>query len=226
MRQEQKEVDGFELERAEERRRETELVAEDEDQLYDLDGLPEYHRDEERAATVSGAMQKIVAREHIVIDELQLDRRELLALEAIKTAVEGRDQQINGFVFAEDRRTLLEQALAVLQPDLVSLEMVGGTAYHELVQQLGELREELDNLEDAQEDLELRRLHATQGEASETDDKPEPDDDTSLTGPERTIAKPASSLTGPEREQDPKPPTTLGDPKEIAAAATPSWKRK
>lgn len=225
LRQEQKEVDGFELEKAEQRRRDNDLVEHDEEQLYDLDGLPEYHRDEQRQATVVGAMEKIFEGEHIVIDELQLDQRELRALEALKTAVEGRDQQINAFVFAEDRRTLLEQALAVLQPDLAALERLSGKAYLGLVRHVGELRDELGDLEDAQAELEPRQETAAKGEAPDTEDKPKPQDDTSLTGPERKIEKPASSLTGPERKEEPRPPTTLGDPKEIAAAAKPWWRR-
>ena len=61
MRQEDKEVDGPELEQAEERKRSTELVEEREDELYDLDGLPETTLDEERSASVVDAMKKILA---------------------------------------------------------------------------------------------------------------------------------------------------------------------
>jgi hypothetical protein len=225
LRQEEKEVDGYELEQAEERKRENELIEEDEEELHDLDGKPESERAQERTTLVSGAMHKILEGEHIVINNLELPKRELRALEALKTAVDGRDQQINGFVFAEDRRALLEQALAVLQPDLATLGKIGGAPYETLVKEVAELREQLNKLEEAQEEIEHKPVEA-KAEASDTDDKPKPDDDQSLTGPERTIAKPASSLSGPERKEEPKPVTTLGDVKEIEEAAKkPWWKR-
>ena len=238
MRQEAKEVDGFELEHAEERKRESELIEEDDEELFDLDGKPEFDRDQDRTSVVAGAMHKILEREHIVVNDLKLDKRELRALEALKTAVEGRDQEINGFVFAEDRRTLLQQALAVLQPDIASLEKLGGAQFEDLVKDVAELRGQLSVLEDAQEELESHKREAEKGEAPDTDDKP--DDDASLDGPDRTIEKPATSLTGPERKQEPKPAstltgaevkaepkpaTTLGDPREIAEAAQPWWKK-
>lgn len=236
MRQEDKEVDGFELERAEEQRHKSERVAEPEEELLELEGQS---RDPERSSLIMTAMQTILGREHIVINNLHLSQRERRALEALKTAVDGRDQALHNFVFAEDRRALLEQALAVLQPDLVQFEEAGGRAFEELVQDVTQLRERIGELQAAQFELLRRKRAAAKGEASDTDDKDD-DDDTSLTGPERTIEKPASSLTGPERKPEPKPestltgperkpepkqPTTLGDPKEIAAAATPWWKR-
>ena len=224
MRQEDKEVDGFELERAEERKRESDLIAEDEQELHDLDGNRDVARDRSRTDVIGAAIRKILGREHLVINDLKLDRRELRALDALKTAVEGRDQEINAFVFAEDRSTLLEQALAVLQPDLVNLEQGGGVPFRELLDGVAELRVELDELQDAEAELRPREAVAAKGEAGDTDD--EEDDDTSLTGPERAIEKPASSLTGPERKAEPKPPTTLGDPAEIAEAARPWWRRE
>jgi hypothetical protein len=226
LRQEAKEVDGPDIEQAEERRRQNELVAEDEEELYDLDGKPEFERDRDRTSVIAGAMHKILEREHLVVNDLELDQRELRALEALKTAVEGRDASINGFVYAEDRRALLEQALAVLQPDIASLEQVGGTPFEDLVKDVAELRGALENLEDAQEEIEPHKLHAGKGEAPDTDDKPKPDDDASLDGPERVIEKPKSSLREGSAVEEKKPqPTTLGDPKEIAEAAKPWWKK-
>ena len=240
MRQEDKEVDGFELEQAEERKRESELIEDDEEQLTDLDGKPEHERDEERSTSVVGAMHKILEGEHIVLNDLKLPQRELKALEALKTAVEGRDQNLNGFVYAEDRRTLLEQALAVLQPDLAKLETIGGKPFEDMVKDVAELRGKLNVLEDAQEEVAANAKVAAKGEAGDTEDKPKPDDDQSLTGPERKIEKPASSLTGAEPKiEKPKSalsegpalaepanqPTTLGDPSEIAQAVPPWWKR-
>jgi hypothetical protein len=249
LRQEDKEVDGFELEREEERRRENELIEEDEEALYDLDGKPEHEREQDRSGIVSEAMHKILEGDHLVINDLDLSQRELRALEALKTAASGRDQNLHGFVFAEDRRALLEQALAVLQPDLATLQSAGGEAFEQLVGEVAKLREQLGQLEDAQEEIEPHKKLADKGEAPDTDDaddkgdkgnKGDKDDDTSLTGPERKLDKPASTLagpertpepkppttlTGPDRKEEPRPPTTLGDPNEIAAAAPPWWKR-
>ncbi len=239
LRQEDKEVDGPDIEHAEERKRESELVEEDDEELYDLDGQNEYERDHGRNGSVIAAMKKILAREHIVINDLALDRRELTALEALQTATRGRDGKLDTFVYAEDRRTLLEQSLAVLQPDVQTLAELG-TPYEDLMKQVSELRESLNDLEDAQETAD-RRVDEEKGEDADTDDKPE-DDDTSLDGPERKLKKPEStlagperkdeprppsSLTGPERKADKKPPTTLGDAAEIADAQKqlPAWKR-
>jgi len=245
LRQEDKEVDGFELERQEERKRESELIEEDESEIHDLDGKPAFERDEERTRLVSTAMRKILERDHIVINDLGLSKHEQRALDAFKTAVEGRDQDHHTFVFAEDRRALLEQALAVLQPDIVGLERVAGDAFEILVKEVADLRAKLNTLEDSQAEVAHHAEKGEKGEAGDTDDKPDvpKDDDTSLTGPERTIAKPPSSLasgpevkdekkpastlaSGPEMKPEAKPPTTLGDPKEIdEATRTPSWRR-
>jgi hypothetical protein len=240
LRQEDKEIDGADLEREEERRRANELVSEDEEQLYDLDGKPEFERDGERTGTVTTAMRKILEGDHVAINDLALSQRELRALEAIKTAVEGRDQEINGFVYAEDRRALLEQALAVLQPDLAQFQKIGGPEFEQLLHDVAELREHLEELEDSQDEEEVIGKQADKAEDAADRDDDDEDDDKSLTGPERKIAKPTSSLGGPERKEEPKPasslsgperkeepksPTTLGDPKEIAAAAKPWWKR-
>lgn len=245
LRQEDKEVDGFELER-DERRRDTELRQDDEEELDGLDGMPVHERKPDRSGVVSAAMHQILEGEHLVINDLDLSQRELRALEALKTAVDGRDQNLHGFVFAEDRRALLEQALAVLQPELASLQQVGGESFEELVQEIAELREQLGSLEDAQEEVESHRLEAAKGEAPDTDDKADGDDKadddredkkddpylkakpaSSLAGPERKEPpRSPSTLTGPERKEEPKPPTTLGDAADIAEAArTPWWKR-
>ena len=144
MRQEDKEVDGFELEREEERKRDSRITEDAEEELHALDGKPEHAQ--EHTGTVSAAMHKILEREHIVLNDLDVSQRELRALEALKTAVDGRDQTLHGFVYAEDRRALLEQALAVLQPDLATLQLLGGEAFEELVEEIAELREELSKL--------------------------------------------------------------------------------
>lgn len=212
MRQEAKEIDGADLERAEERKRENELIEEREEELYDLDGKPEFARDAAQSTAVIAAMDTILARQHVVIDELHLPQRELRALEALKAAVDGRDSDLARFLYAEDRRSLLEQALAVLQPELASMSDVG-RPFDELLHRVAAMREKLNNLEDAESELEKRPVEA-KGEEGDTDakPKPKPDDDTSLTGPERAIARPKSSLAGPERKEEPRPPSSLTGP--------------
>ena len=87
MRQEDKEVDGPDLEQAEERKRETELVEEDDREVLDLDGKPyEMEKNRERSGDVVAAMKQILEGENIVINDLKLPQRELKALEALKTA--------------------------------------------------------------------------------------------------------------------------------------------
>lgn len=211
MRQEDKEVDGPDIEHADERKRESELVEEDDEELYDLDGQNDHERDQGRNGSVIGAMRTILAGEQIVVNDLTLPKRELIALEALQTATRGKDGKLDQFVYAEDRRTLLEQALAVLQPDIQSLAELG-QPYEEMMKQVSELRSELNVLEDSQEELiETHGKDAAKTEG-DSDDKPEDDDDASLDGPERKIAKPASSLGGSERKAEPKPESELGGP--------------
>jgi hypothetical protein len=241
LRQEDKQVDGPELEQAEERKRESELVEEKDDALYDLDGQPERTVDREKSSAVVVAMKAILAGDQIVINDLKLEKRHQVALEALKTAVEGKDQTLSRFVFAEDRRTLLEQALAVLQPELADISQLG-QPFQDLLKDVGSLREKLNVLEDAEEELIEGRANDQAKTESDSDDKPDEDEakdefdvntDLSLTGPPRVFDKPAGALAGPTRKVEPKPettltgterkaepkgPTTLGDPKDIAAA--------
>jgi hypothetical protein len=222
LRQEDKQVDGPELEQAEERKRENELVEEKDDELYDLDGQPEHSVDREKSSGVIAAMKTILKGEQIVINDLKLDKRHQVALEALKTAVEGKDQSISQFVYAEDRRALLEQALAVLQPELADISQLG-QPFEELLKDVSSLRDKLNVLEDSEEELVEGRAHDQAKTEGDTDDKPDEDEgdadtDVSLTGPPRDIKKPASSLGGPERKPEPKPATTLGDTAEIEAA--------
>jgi len=235
VRVEDKEVDGLELER-EQRLAQSELDKQDDEEL------PEVHADQQRdlARTERGALlaalRAILASEHVIVATLQLPAHELRALEALQEAVEGRDGQLDMFVYATDRRGLLEQALAVLQPNLA----YDDETYVELVARVGELRRELLHLEEAQDELEDR--HPKQlakkpaGEPAEVDpDAPKPASTLSIgpevedaskpastlsVGPEvKDAPKPASTLAaGPEVKEEAKPATSLGDEKEIAAA--------
>jgi hypothetical protein len=219
LRAEEKEIDGPELEQAEERKRENELIEEKEDEVHDLDGKPyemEGQRDKDRSGAVVGAMRKILEGEQIVINDLKLPQRELKALEALQTAKRGRDGQFDKFVYAEDRRALLEQALAVLQPDIVNLEREAGGALDELMKDVSGLRETLNTLEDSEdEDVVLRHPENAKTE-TDSDDKPKPDEDQSLDGPERKVEKKKSELDGPERKVE-KPKSSLSEGGEVKA---------
>lgn len=222
-------VDGIELEK-QARLQQSELEKSDAEALATQAPLTDV--DVQRRELVLAAMKAIVAGEHVVVDELRLPARELCGLAALQAATTGRDSQLSQFVYASDRRDLLEQALAILQPTIGELP----GAFELLVQKVGELRQQLKGLEDAQDEL----LEANTEVAAAMPELA--DGDASLTGPERPEpAKPPSTLTGPALpEPAPAPttlvgpavperapePTTLGDPKEIAAiSATPWWKR-
>src|SRR5690349_6216666 len=63
------------------------------------------------------ALRLILAGEAVNVSLFYLPQREQHALEALQAAVHGSDS-VGEFVFAEDRRALLEQSLAVLQQNL------------------------------------------------------------------------------------------------------------
>jgi hypothetical protein len=213
LRAEEKDLDGADLARETERQRESELEKEDEAELPELQS--EAAHDTEHSAEVIGIMRAILDRQHVVVDQQQLPARELKALEALQAAVEGKDAKLSQFVFASDRRDLLEQALAVLQPNFVTGDEQHATllgAYGDLIERVGLLRTGLVELEDAQDDLLMAKTAAAVIKTdADQDDKP--DADASLTGPERTPdPKQPSTLAGPELKAEPKPASTLTGP--------------
>lgn len=217
MRAEDKEVDGRELERDTERQRESELEKSDDAELPEL--LHDANQTTENRGELISVVRAIFNREHVNVENLGLPARELKALEALQAAVEGRDAKLSQFVYASDRRDLLEQALAVLQPNFVvgdekHAQLLG--VYGDVLERVAALREGLVDKEDAQDDL-LRANTAVTATKAEGDQDDEPGESTpgesTLTGPERkTAAKPATTLTGPDVKPDPKPATTLTGP--------------
>ncbi|MBV8756149.1 MAG: hypothetical protein JO257_02670 [Deltaproteobacteria bacterium] len=243
MRAEEKDVDGPELERDIERQRESELEKSDDEELPELQS--DHDQTTEHRGQLIALVRAIFNREHVVVQNQQLPARELKALEALQAAVEGRDPELSQFVYAHDRRDLLEQALAVLQPNFVTgdekhAQLLG--AYGDLIERVAALREGLVDKEDAQDDL-LRPNTAVAVTKAEGDqDEPPKPGESTLTGPERKVppkpattltgpevkepAKPASTLTGPEVKSEPKGPSTLGDAQDLAEAQKkPWWKR-
>lgn len=235
MRAEEKQVDGPDLQRAEQKES---LLDREEKELQQ--GLHnERPIDKERDTQLVSTMKAILDKRPVLVRELGLPPRETQALEMLQNAVTGRHLRMNTFVYAEDRRTLLEQALAVLQPNLTSshTSVVDSvrTEVEELVGSVHELRMNLMNLEDSQEDLlegvRRREVEAT-SDAGDTDDKPAPTDDdkksTLSDGPEpKKVAAKSSLAEGPEVKRDDKPTDIWvdPDPDEPGVPKKPWWRR-
>ena len=244
MRTEDKEVDGLDLELAGRQHKST--LGLDHEASARTDGaLPEFGTEEQRDiehgrnTRLIDAMRQILdSREGATerqgmlrglrVSELGLPEREAKALEALQDAVTGRTTTGHA-VFAEDRRELLEQALAVLQPNLTSGSAADLTSIPmsigELTSKVGELREVLEDLEDAQEELlgDEKARFAEKRKPGKPDepvdpDKPKPPS-TLLTGPEaKREDKPSMLSTGAEVKPEPKK-STLADGPAVKAEA-------
>ncbi|CAN5323362.1 hypothetical protein BH11MYX1_BH11MYX1_09460 [soil metagenome] len=224
MRYEDKEVDGIDLEHAQAQQREGVVVE------GHLEAVPELRPEEveARQSIALDAMRAILERRHLVINDLGLPQKELRALGALQAAVSGRDGELSQFVFASDRRDLLEQALAVLQPKALDEH---SQPYLDLVHRVSSLRHELKELEDAQDNLlEANPEVGVVKADSDTADRPKPppanlDDDLSLNGPERLIKKPPSELAGPALGDAQRSESTLGSKQDLAEANVPEPQR-
>ena len=190
----------------------------------------------EQRARLLGAIRMILGRERLDIGQLRMPARETQALQGLQAAVEGKSADLQQFVYASDRRDLLERALGVLQPDLTrtddktARELAAQLA--DLSQRLGELRHRLSALEDAQDEL----LHGTEAVSEivaapgdEPAAKPPTTDPdaarppTTLTGPELPAPGPApTTLTGPELPEPGPAPTTLTGPERSEPGPVPT----
>jgi hypothetical protein len=237
VRAEDRELEGPDLERAGETR---DVAAHEEEELPAIGGEELRDLELEHRSTLFDAIRLVLAGEEVVVSLLYLPQRETHALEALQAAVNGQDS-VGEFVFAEDRRALLEQSLAVLQQNVTHGDPEQLAELHakfdELTAQVGELRERLVNLEDAQDDLfDEKRQHDEEVVVDEGDKddkpgasakpgasgkpgkpasppkpgKPPKPEDPSLYEPERPAPPPPpSTLAGPERAAPPPPPSTL-----------------
>lgn len=246
MRAEEKEVEGPAVER------EAEKVDEGEDREH----LPEIGGEELRdvdrtdGGTLLAAMRQILANAPLNIEQLVLPEREIRALDALQKAVSGKSDK-HMFVFAEDRKSLLEQALAVLQPNLTATGQTSELAemsdsLAQMTKRVAELRKKLTSLEDAQDELmadeKERFLAAATGETADKPSDPDAPRPASTVkgpgpevewkekpitidkGPEAKREEHASTLSkGPEVKREERP-TSVGDPKDIEAAI-PWWQR-
>ncbi len=163
------------------------------------------------------------------LDALELSVQEKSALQALQTAYTGRETRYNTFVYAEQRRELLEQALAALQPMLaldVSASAELRDTYERMVEQVTELRENLLNLEDSQDDEVLMR-EALKKEEQESDDADQGDGDRdadadAATGEktgEKTAEKKSALFDGPAAPDKVAARSTLSEGPPVAEPA-------
>jgi hypothetical protein len=188
-----------------------------------------------------GAIRMILDGQELEVGHLHLPQRESRALDALQVAVSGKSADLAQFVYATDRRDMLEQALAVLQPDLTHADDKSARELHaqfaDLSERVSELRHALTDLEDAQDELldSHQKAELEQGATDPTDPsnkpkpKPAPSDPdaprppTTLTGPERPEpAMPPTTLVGPDLPATPTPPTTLTGPERPEPATPPT----
>jgi hypothetical protein len=245
VRAEEKQVEGHTVEQ--------EVGLEKLDETVEQQELPDVGGEQLRDERADGsmlldAMRQILANSPLNIEQLGLPARELRALDALQKSVSGRSDT-HMFVFAEDRKSLLEQALAVLQPNLTAET---SDSLEQMTKHVAALRHKLTNLSDAQDELMADEKERFIEAAAETEDKPgkpaKPSDPdaprpastvkgpgpavewkekpiTVDKGPEAKREEHVTTLTkGPEVKREDKV-TTLGDPKEIAAGP-PWWQRK
>jgi hypothetical protein len=155
-----------------------------------LDRAPgQYAAAKDDAAQHSGGllemMRRVLMGDLTALQTAPLQPAQQRAMEMLQAAVVGRDPVAHVKVFAEDRRMMLEQSIAALQP----LLGMGGMHLHDEVNEsqsmfakvlfdINELREKLERLESTQDEAEVfadaKKL--PQDDADETD---ESDDDSS-----------------------------------------------
>lgn len=202
MRIEDKQLDGLELERVAEKRQRQ--MAEEEASKEDAEEsmlATEVSRDldKDRRDLVLRSIEGILAGDQVVVEMLPLPERDLRALDGLQAAVTGKDAKLSMFVFARDRREMLEQALAVLQPTLLAEAQMKG-AYERIVAKVGEWREKLGDKEDAQDDLIVQKPRGEVG-IVESDSDDVPDGESTLgthEDPDVVVPPPSKSTLGHE----------------------------
>jgi len=175
VRVEERQVDGLELDQLEQQQQ-TKLAEKDEE-LPELAGEEVVDVEGAGHDVLLGLMHRIFEGKHVNLAALSLPQREERALQALQSAVSGRRTNLDTFLYAVDRRSLLEQALAVLQPNLVhgvdpQLAAMNAELQH-LAKNVTELRENLVDLEDGQDEaMAVRPKHLAGQAVGETADKP------------------------------------------------------
>jgi hypothetical protein len=142
---------------------------------------------EEMLATMRAIMKQHEASgnsQHIELPHL-LDPLHLRALEMFRAAVEGHRPADSTFVYAADRRMMLEQSLAALQPVLASGDInridhsaiAIGSEFQQLVGYVNDFRVELEQLEATQEEFIVTSIEAKPKGEDDDDDEDENADD-------------------------------------------------
>jgi hypothetical protein len=197
MRAEDKALEGPELEHL------AEAETRKQDELPVLAGSEVQDLELDHRGRLFDALQLILAGEQLTVSLLQLPQREAHALEFLQTAVTGREVHQGSFVYAEDRRAMLEQALAVLQQNLTHGSAAELAELHAkfagLSTRVAELRDQLVELEDAQDELVDR--HPAPVKAEDTDD--DDDDDDGADAPDAAAAAPDAAPAPPVDEPEP-----------------------
>ena len=241
MRSEDKLVDGRDLKLEEE-----ELRAQDESLAWrgaerfelgfeqELAELPArvttQHEDKDHRGLVLGAMRAILEGQKVVVALLRLPPRELIALEALQSAAQAKDSHLGQFVYATDRRDLLEQALGVLQPSLLTGELdlaeLGGD-FEAVTKRVGNLRTTLLQKEDAQDELIVGEEAIAKAETSASDDAANANASvdanvdanvTELDDPDELDPSPAKRSTLGHEDELPEPPSPPPSPPPSAPA--------
>jgi len=140
---------------------------------------------------------------------LSADERAAIAM--LHEAIEGRDPNTQQLVYAEQRLAMLNQVLAVLQPTLAqalapALDDLRGE-YDVLVEEVHTLRDRLENLDSAQEEI-----FEQDRKKEEEEGKPEPPpEDEGKPGEPAEEAEPEA-----ETDAEDQPSTLYGDDEEAA----------
>lgn len=125
-----------------------------------------------------GAVRMILDGQDLEVSQLRMPVRESQALDALQVAVDGTSSDLHQFVYASDRRDLLERALGVLQPNLTHADDQTARELHaqfaDLAERVAELRHQLTELEDAQDELQEHQQKAGLEATDAPGDKPTP----------------------------------------------------
>jgi TolA-binding protein len=236
VRAEERELEGQDLERDARTQGAVERERDKSEELPDYAGEVAVDLELDHRSRLFEAVRLVLAEEHLSIELLYLPQRETHALIALKSAVDGRDH-VGEFVFAEDRKALLEQSLAVLQQNITHSDPAQlaelQSKFGELHERVAELRDRLTSLEDAQEDILEERNRMLEEEAAGGGDSGDDDSaseatdtaatDGSLYEPERPVPPRApSSLAGPDLPAQPPRPSSLAGPDLPAQPPRPS----
>lgn len=194
------------------RAQESEQHLEQLDDLVTLDPAMEALK-AERCQAMMGILDAIFHGDRDALARAQgFSSAEMEALSYFQAAVSGRDTRVDQLVYAEDRKDLLEQALAVLYPTLShgmeQSAIVMREVHDALIQQVVELRHEIASKEDAQESvIELRQYQheETKGDGDKDDDDDDGDTGGSGDGDGAGAAKPGDA------DDDDAPAGDVGD---------------